>query len=157
MRVQTGFTLIELMVTVTIIALLASVVVPMAQVVTQREKERELKTALREIRSALDDYKRASDEGRIYKRIDDTGYPESLEILVDGVPDLKDIKGRKLYFMRRIPRDPFSAEGSLPAIETWGKRSYVSEADDPHEGDDVYDVFSKSQKVGLNGIRYREW
>lgn len=157
MSAQRGFTLIELMVTVTIIALLASVVVPMAQITAQREKERELKLALREIRGALDDYKRASEEGRIYKKHDASGYPESLDVLVEGVPDLKDIKGRKLYFIRRIPRDPFFSESGRSASDTWGKRSYASEADNPREGDDVYDVFSRSRKVGLNGIRYSEW
>ena len=152
-----GFTLIELMVTVTIVAILASVVVPMAQVTVQRGKEQDLKLALREIRGAIDDYKRAVDEGRVYKSVDATGYPETLDILVEGVPDLKDAKGRKIYFMRRIPRDPFNLEADISATETWGKRSYDSEADNPKEGQDVYDVFSLSRKVGLNGSPYREW
>jgi len=152
-----GFTLIELMVTVTIVAILASVVVPMAQVTVQRGKEQDLKLALREIRGAIDDYKRAVDEGRVYKSVDATGYPDTLDILVEGVPDLKDAKGRKIYFMRRIPRDPFNLEADISATETWGKRSYDSEADNPKEGQDVYDVFSLSRKVGLNGSPYREW
>jgi len=145
------------MVTVTIVAILASVVVPMAQVTVQRGKEQDLKLALREIRGAIDDYKRAVDEGRVYKSVDATGYPDTLDILVEGVPDLKDAKGRKIYFMRRIPRDPFNLEADISATETWGKRSYDSEADNPKEGQDVYDVFSLSRKVGLNGSPYREW
>lgn len=156
MKAVRGFTLIELMVTVSLVAILASVVVPLTQVSVQRGKEQELKLALREIRGAIDDYKKAVDEGRVFRAADVSGYPESLDVLVDGVPDMKDVKGRKVYFLRRIPRDPFSAVGKS-AAETWGKRSYASEADAPREGEDVYDVFSLSTRKGLNGRPYREW
>lgn len=157
MKVVRGFTLIELMVTVALVAILASVVAPLAQVSVQRSKEQDLKLALREIRVGIDAYRQAVDLGRIYRSVDATGYPESLTVLVEGVPDLKDPKGRKIYFLRRLPRDPFNLDENLKAEATWGKRSYRSDADDPREGEDVYDVYSLSEKSGLNGSPYREW
>lgn len=152
-----GFTLIELMVTLAILAVLVTVVVPLADVIVQRSKEQELRLALRQIRDGLDAYKRASDEGRITKSIDDSGYPESLEKLVDGIVDIKDPKKRKIFFMRRIPRDPMYENRSASPAETWGKRSYQSTANDPQEGEDVFDVYSLSNNIGLNGIPYKEW
>lgn len=152
-----GFTLIELMVAVAIIAILASVVVPLAQVSAQRSKEQELKLALREIRAAIDAYKEAVDAGRVYRSIDTSGYPESLDVLVKGVPDLKDVKGRKIYFLRRIPRDPFDTDTFSSERATWGKRAYASGPENPRDGDDVYDVYSLSDRTGLNGRPYREW
>ena len=152
-----GFTLIEMLVTLTLIAILASVVVPLAQVSMQRNQEQELKLALREIRTALDSYKQAADDGRIFKSADDTGYPAQLALLVEGVPELKDPRGRKLFFLRRIPRDPMNQDESLTADATWGKRAYRSEANAPAAGEDVYDVYSLSTKTGMNGITYKEW
>ncbi|MDI1300981.1 MAG: type II secretion system protein [bacterium] len=157
MKALRGFTLIELMVTVALVAILASVVAPLAQVSMQRSKEQDLKLALREIRIGIDAYKQAVDSGRIYRSADTTGYPPSLAALVEGMPDLKDPKGRKIYFLRRLPRDPLNSDENLKADATWGKRSYRSDADDPREGDDVYDVYSLSEKTGLNGRPYREW
>jgi general secretion pathway protein G len=152
-----GFTLIELLVTLAILALLGTLVVPAAQVVAQRHHEQELRRALREIRQAIDAYKKASDEGRIQKDIGATGYPPKLEVLVEGVPDQRSAKHAKIYFLRRLPRDPFSDDPDAEDAKTWGKRSYDSEPDEPEEGDDVYDVYSLSPKVGLNGIPYRKW
>lgn len=151
-----GFTLIELMVTLAILGLLASLVLPMAQVSVQRSQEQELRRALREIRSGIDAYKRAGDEGRIPKPIGSTGYPKTLELLVEGIPDQRDPKKNKIYFLRRIPRDPL-ADGEGEAADTWQKRAYASEADEPQEGEDVYDVISKSSGVGLNGVPYKKW
>ncbi|HET8730827.1 MAG TPA: type II secretion system protein [Moraxellaceae bacterium] len=151
-----GFTLIELMVTVSLLALLASAVVPFMQLSSQRNKEQELRLALREIRTAIDAYKKAADDGRVERTADESGYPKSLSLLVTGVIDLKDPRSRKIYFLRRLPRDPL-ASGELPAEETWGLRSYASEPDAPKAGDDVYDVYSLSEKVGLSGRLYREW
>lgn len=152
-----GFTLIELLVTFAIIGLLSSIVVPLAQLNMQRSKENELRFALREIRTAIDHYKRASDEGRIPRNIGDSGYPPSLEILVDGVLDQRDPNRRKLFFLRRIPRNPFYSGTEQSASKTWGKRSYASEATDPQEGNDIYDVYPRESYLGLNGISIQKW
>ncbi|WP_410209734.1 type II secretion system protein [Aquirhabdus sp.] len=152
-----GFTLIEMLVTVSLVAILASVIVPITQMSIQRVKEQELKRDLREIRSAIDAYKEAGDNGRIYRTADSTAYPESLQTLVNGVVDVKDPKGRKIYFMRRIPIDPMAESSTVSPELTWGLRAYRSEPDNPQAGDDVYDVHSLSGRLGLNGRPYKEW
>ncbi|BDT58237.1 type II secretion system pseudopilin PulG [Massilia varians] len=152
-----GFTLIELLVTLAILALLGTLVVPVAQVTAQRRDEVELRRALREIRAGIDAYKKASDEGRVAKAAGATGYPPRLEMLVEGVRDQKSPKQAQIYFMRRLPRDPFHADPAVSNAETWGKRSYASEAHEPKEGDDVYDVYSMSGKTALNGTPYNKW
>ena len=154
---HSGFTLIEMIVTVALIAIIASVATPFMKLQIQREKEHELKEALREIRTAIDSYKQAGDEGLIARSADSTGYPQSLGELVTGVANQRDPKGRKIYFLRRIPRDPMNPSQSVPPENSWGKRSYASEVDHPAEGNDVYDVYSSSDKTGTNGIPYREW
>jgi general secretion pathway protein G len=153
-----GFTLIELVVTVAIVALLATAIVPSARLVYQREREVELRSALRTIRTAIDAYKRAVDTGHIKKELDKSGYPPDLQVLVDGVDDARSAKdGVKIYFLRQIPRDPFWPDTSVPAAESWGMRSYASAPDDPQPGDDVFDVYSRSSLTGLNGVPLREW
>ena len=152
-----GFTLIELLITVAIVGLLASVALPLTELAVQRSKEQELRIALREIRSGIDAYKKAWDEGHIQKSLDDSGYPKKLEVLAEGVEDFKSPKRVKMYFLRRVPRDPMMRDTSSNATETWGKRAYKSPPDEPQEGEDVYDVYSLSTGVGLNGRAYREW
>jgi general secretion pathway protein G len=156
-RRHSGFSFIELLITLAIVSVLASIVYPMAELRQQRQREQELRAALGEIRSALDAYKQAGDEGRIPRSAADSGYPRSLLELVDGVTDAKDPGRRKLYFLRRMPRDPMSPDASVPAHLTWAQRSYESPPDRPAPGKDVFDVFSTSAGTGLNGIPYKEW
>ncbi len=157
MKTVRGFTLIEMMVTVALVGILASVVVPLTEMSIQRGKEHELRIALREMRTAIDAYKRAGDEGRIYRSATSTGYPATLDVLVEGASDIKDPAHPKIFFLRRVPRDPLHADTSLAPAATWGKRSYSSEADRPTEGVDVYDVYSMSRRTGLNGLPYTQW
>jgi general secretion pathway protein G len=152
---QRGFTFIELMVTLAILATLAMVAAPMAQVALQREKEHQLRTALIEVREAIDAYKRAADNGRIKLGIGDSGYPRKLEDLVNGVPDQRSPRKQNMYFLRRLPRDPF-ADNSV-AGGGWSIRSYGSPPDNPSEGEDVFDIFSRSDKIGLNGVPLKQW
>ena len=152
-----GFTLIELVVTLAIVALMATAAMPLAQLVAKREKEAELRAALREIRSALDAYKMSADTGHIPKEVGASGYPPDLKSLYAGVEDKSTPNKTMLYFLRRVPRDPFFPDGQVPGEETWGLRSYASPPDDPQPGDDVYDVYSLNTGVGLNGVRYHDW
>ena len=156
-RAASAFTLIELVITVAIVALLASVALPVSELAVQRTKEQELRRTLRQMREAIDAYKQASDEGRIRRSIGDSGYPKKLEELAEGVDDQRSPKKDKIYFLRRVPRDPFNTEPTLSAAATWGKRSYASPPDDPKEGDDVFDVFSLAAGKGINGQPYRDW
>ncbi len=156
MKRARGFTLIELMITVAIVGVMVSVAMPLAQLTMQRSKEQDLRAALRQIREGIDAYKKAVEEGRVARRADETGYPRQLDALVDGVEDLRATDRRKIYFMRRLPRDPF-ADNAQSSAESWGKRSYASPPEAPAEGIDVYDVYSRTAGIGLNGIPYREW
>lgn len=153
----TGFTLVELLVTLAIVGILASAAVPLAELALQRQKEVELARNLREIRTALDAYKKAWDDGRIERKVDQSGYPPSLDALVQGVDDVKDPQRKRIYFLRRIPDDPFHEGDAARPAQAWGKRSYASPPDAPAEGPDVFDVYSRSARVGLNGRPYREW
>jgi general secretion pathway protein G len=151
-----GFTLIELVITVAIIGLLASIAAPLTETVVRRGKEQELKAALISLRDAIDAYKEAADSGRIEHAAAESGYPRSLEILVDGVTDRRSAAAGKIYFLRRIPRDPF-ADPAQPAAQSWGLRSYDSPPDAPRAGKDVFDVYSLAEGKALDGTVYREW
>jgi len=152
-----GFTLIEVLITAAIVASLAALAMPLAELASRRSNETDLRRALMQIRDALDAYKRASDEGRILRSPDQSGYPARLALLVEGIPDAKSPTGAKIHFLRRIPRDPLHADKALPPELTWGLRSYESPHDAPEPGKDVFDVYSLSPRTGLNGIPYKDW
>ena len=146
-----GFTLIEMMATMAIISILATGIIPLSQVVYKRTKELELRNNLRVIRTALDEYKKLVDQEIIPKGAADSGYPETLEILVAGV-DLKTQTGERKKILRRIPRDPISEDGE------WGLRSYADSPDSTiWGGQDVYDVYCLSEKKALDGTFYADW
>lgn len=154
---QKGLTFIELLITITILAILASIIMPLSEMTVKRHKELELRRNLRVIRTAIDDYKRAWDEGRVIKKIGESGYPPNLEILVEGVDDAKSPEKKKMRFLRRIPPDPMDPDKTLPPGETWGLRSYESEPDEPKAGDDVFDVYSLSEEIAIDGTAYDTW
>ncbi len=151
-----GLTLIELIIAMAILAILATAVLPLAEVTVKRTHELELRRVLREIRTAIDDYKadhdRAVAQKKIIATIGETGYPESLEKLLEG-NDWGGLYGFPRKYLRRIPGDPFAQYG-----EGWGQRSYL---DEPNTtvwgGGDVYDVYSQSDEQALDGSYYREW
>jgi general secretion pathway protein G len=152
-----GFTLIELMVTLTLLSILALTALPLAEVVSTRAKEYELRLALRQIRTAIDKYKAAGDASLIAKTAGESGYPASLEILTLPLTTGKDITQGSVIFLRSVPRDPFHPDPTANASSTWALRSYASPVNDPQPGNDVFDVHSLSQKTGLNGVRYDQW
>jgi general secretion pathway protein G len=146
-----GVTLIELIVTMAIMSILATAILPLSKVTYTRSKELELRQDLRIIRESIDEYKSLVDENKIPKQALASGYPESLEILVKGV-ELQGPVPVRQKFLRRIPKDPMTEDGE------WGLRSYSDEPDsDIWGGQDVYDVFSKSDKTALDGSFYRDW
>ena len=151
-----GFTLIEMLVVLTLMAILASAARPLLELSVQRSREHELRQALRTVRTALDAYKKAVEQGAVAKGAEDSGYPPSLNVLVAGVADAKGVDGKKIYFLRRLPRDPF-ADASLPPAETWGLRAADSPPDEPRPGRDVFDIYSRSERRALDGTKYRDW
>jgi general secretion pathway protein G len=151
-----GFTLIEMVIVVMIVGILASAAMPLAALQKRRSQEADLRQGLRTIRMALDEYKRAYEQGRIEKKTGDSGYPPSLDALTQGVRDAATPKGTRIYFLRRLPRDPF-ADPALPAAQTWGVRSYASPPDTPAAGADVFDVYVRGSGSGLDGTPYRQW
>lgn len=150
-RSQKGFTLAELVMVSAVLVILASVTLPVAKFTARRTKEMELRAALREMRNAIDEYKRYSDMGLIPVDLGTDGYPAELEVLVEGVEIVGQVD-KKLKLLRRIPLDPMTGE------REWGLRSYQDEPDsDSWGGENVYDVYSQSNAVGLNEVPYREW
>lgn len=160
-RLNGGFTIIEVVVAMAILAVLATMLLPLAEMAVKRGKEKDLKMALWEIRAALDAYKKASDEGTILKVEGQSGFPATIDALVSGVQEKS--KGTKIYFLRRLPADPFLEQSTEQRFEQgtspkgWGLRSYASAPDRPQPGADVYDVYSLSKKIGSNGIPYSKW
>ena len=154
MNGERGFTFIEMIVVTTILLVLASTVMPLAQVTMQRQREAELHRALREMRTALDKFKDAVDQGLIPStelEPANEGYPPDLEKLVDGVSVANDASGRKLKFLRRIPVDPMTRD-------EWGLRSYQDDPDSKSWGrQNVFDVYTKSEGTALDGTKYRDW
>lgn len=152
-----GFTLIEMMVVCAMLSVLAYAALPMAEVASTRWKERELRSALHEIRAALDAYKRSYDELNPVRQSGVSGYPASLQALEQGLLDSRGAGApRQLRFLRQLPRDPFAPEGLAPE-QTWALRTFESPAHAPRAGVDVYDVHSKSERVGTNGIPLKDW
>jgi general secretion pathway protein G len=151
---QRGFSFIELIIVTAVLLVLASAVMPMAQVTAQRQKEVELRRALREMRTAIDHFKDAVDQGVIPTtelEPQNEGYPPDLDTLVNGVSVANDASGRKLKFLRRVPLDPISGQ-------EWGKRSYQDRPDAVRwGGQNVFDVYTTSEGTGLDGTKYREW
>ncbi len=145
---EAGLTLVELVVTAGILAILATCAVPIARYAIKRQQEKELKYDLVKIRAAIDEYKRAADAGAIQVKIETYGYPPDLDTLVSGV----EIQGKKVKFLKKIPVDPITHQAE------WGMRSMQDDATaDSWGGQNVFDVYTKSDGVGLNGIHYREW
>lgn len=150
-----GFTFIEVMMTLAIVALMASVAAPVMQLTIKRSKEQELTRALNQLRDAIDGYKQAVDDGLIARAANESGYPKNLQVLIDGVENQQDPKRGKLRFLRHLPRDPFAVDPQ--AATAWGLRAYASSAEAPEPGEDIYDVYSQSTGVGLNGVPYSQW
>ncbi|QGY32258.1 type II secretion system protein [Pantoea cypripedii] len=157
MQRQRGFTLIEMMVTLALLGTLAAAATPLVQRYHQQRQEEELRDALREIRTAIDLYKQATAEERIEKKSDASGYPPSLNILVEGVKDKQSPKGSKIYFLRRIPRDPMCDCDGRKDEETWRLRAADQPPGEFTGGKDVYDISSSSRANGLNGVPYAQW
>jgi len=145
---ERGLTLVELIVTVAILAILASAAVPIARFKVKRENERVLRRSLWEMRDSIDHYKDAADKGAFQTKIDSQNYPPDLETLVKGV----DVQGKKLKFLRKIPVDPMTGKAE------WGLRSMQDDpTSDSYGGQSVFDVYSKSQGIGLDGTKYSDW
>jgi general secretion pathway protein G len=151
-----GFTLIELVVTLALVGIVALTALPLYEVTMTRMRETELRAALRTLRNALDAYKAATDTSLVAKGATESGYPPSLDVLVAGVDAARDGTGR-MVFLRQIPRDPFAADPAQPPAQQWATRRFGSPPDDPQPGADVFDVASRSPRVGSNGVRYKEW
>ena len=152
---ERGFSFVELLVVTALIGILASAVMPLARVAMQRQREIELRRTLRELRTAIDHYKDAADQGMIAAtelKLGNEGYPPTLEVLVAGVRASGDATDRKLKFLRRVPLDPMTGS------QEWGMRSYQDSSDARSwGGQNVYDVFTTSDRTALDGTKYKDW
>ncbi|WP_242641456.1 MULTISPECIES: type II secretion system protein [Candidatus Ichthyocystis] len=152
--IRSGFTIVEAIITALILGIVAGMVLDQKQVVVKRNREQELRRALIQIRSAIDKYREAVSQKIIIQDESIPPYPPSLSILVRGV---KTVNEKTIYFLRRLPRDPFNNEPMEKDEETWNIRSSTSPPGEFSKGKDVYDVSSKSEEIGLNGIPYKDW
>jgi general secretion pathway protein G len=152
---EDGYSFVELIVVTAILLILASAVMPLAQVTSQRQREAELRRSLREMRVAIDRFKDAVDRGQVATtelEPGNEGYPPDLETLVEGIGTANDASGRKLKFLRRIPLDPMTGNTE------WGRRSYQDSPDSTSwGGKNVFDVHSTSTGTALDGTKYRDW
>ncbi len=147
-KAQSGFTLVELIVATAILVILTFMAIPMTRVTIKRQKERELRHDLWEMRDAIDRYKDAADRAAFVSKVGSEGYPPDLDTLVNGV----DVNGKKLKFLRRIPTDPMTGNTE------WGLRSMQDDpTSDSWDGNNVFDVYTKSQGVALDGTKYKDW
>ena len=155
-----GFTLIEMVVVLAIVAILALAAQPLHELALRRTQEAVLRQALRDLRTAIDEHRRSVQRGILGAGVDNSPYPPSLQSLVNGVPVLSapgQAPGEnRLYLLRRLPRDPF-ADANVPAHETWGLRASTSPQQAPQAGSDVFDVYSRSKLRAMDGTRYRDW
>jgi general secretion pathway protein G len=143
-----GFTLVEMIVAITILMILTGLAIPLARVTIKRERERELRQALWQMRDAIDRYKDAADRGAFQIKVGSEGYPPDLQTLVDGV----DVNGKKLRFLRHIPEDPMTGKAE------WGMHSMQDDpTSDSWDGDNVFDVYTKSDGTALDGTKYKDW
>jgi general secretion pathway protein G len=150
-RSMAGFTMVEMAVVATMIAILAAMAVPVARYSVRRQKELELRHQLRTMRDALDKYKQLSDAGLIPLEVAGEGYPPDMDTLVKGVTLVGQV-AKKQRFLRRIPIDPMTGKAE------WGLRSYQDEPDSfAWGGQNVYDVYSLSAAKGLDGTFYKDW
>ena len=147
-RPERGFTLLELIIATTILVVLSTMVVPLARLTIQREKERQLRNDLWMMRDAIDRYKDAADRGGFQTKVDSQNYPPDLDTLVKGV----DVQGKKIRFLRKVPTDP------MTGTTEWGMRSMQDDPDsDSWGGQSVFDVYTKSTGTGLDGTKYKDW
>jgi general secretion pathway protein G len=147
-RQTRGFTLVEMIAAITILMILTGMAIPLARVTIKRERERELRHAIWEMRDGIDRYKDAADRGAFQIKVGSEGYPPDLETLVNGI----DVGGKKQRFLRRIPIDPMTGSSD------WGLHSVQDDpTSDSWDGNNVFDVYSKSNGTALDGTKYKDW
>jgi general secretion pathway protein G len=158
---RSGLSLVELIMTLSILSILAALILPSAQLMAKRTKEIELRRSLRVIRNAIDDFKKTYDKGVLDKKIPEvlgkSGYPESFDMLIEG-HDFGGVLPEKKKFLRRVPCDPLNEDKEITCDKSWGVRSYTDkECSDKLGGDDLYDICSMSEGTAIDGTKYKDW